>query len=110
MKKTENGFEQTNTQQNGIAVFKQNPDNSLSRVWSLAILLKLGADGAWQDVPSVNPESADNDVLNATADALGALKVVEVRKKPGALAAIFRDGRMGSDLIAQSESLGGPYS
>lgn len=106
LKKTENGFEQANTQQNGVAVFKQNPDNSLSRVWSLARVLKLGADGAWQDASSINPESADNDVLNATADVLGALKVVEVRKKPSALSAIFRDGRMGSELIAQSESLG----
>ncbi len=82
----------------GIAVFRQNPENSLSRVWSLERRLNRDAEGVWSDAKPIDPESAQNDVLNATADALGRLAVVDVRKKPEALATLFRERRLGGEL------------
>ena len=89
----------------GIAVFRQNPENSLARVWSLERRLNRDAEGVWSDAKPVDPESAQNDVLNETADALGRLSVVDVRKKPEALAALFRDGRLGGELAAHFGTL-----
>lgn len=89
----------------GIAVFRQNPENSLSRVWTLERRLNRDAEGVWSDVKPVDPESAQNDALNETADALGRLSVVDVRKKPEALAALFRDGRLGGELAAHFGTL-----
>ncbi|MBR4832910.1 MAG: hypothetical protein IKU86_01080 [Thermoguttaceae bacterium] len=89
----------------GIAVFRQNPENSLARVWSLEQRLNRDAEGVWSDVKPVDPESAQNDVLNETADALGRLSVVDVRKKPEALATLFCERRLGGELAAHFGTL-----
>ena len=90
----------------GIAVFRQTPENSLSRVWSLerrlngsaADVPKELAELAWKEVAPNDPESAQNDVLNETADALSRLSIVDVSKKPNSLATFFRENRLGAEL------------
>ena len=89
----------------GAAIFRQTPENSLSRVSSLTRRVDYTSDGSWREVKPVNPESARNDVLNDTADALGALKIVDVRQKPEALAAILRNGASGVQLAAHQGAL-----
>ena len=101
----ESGFAVENFASPGAAVFRQTPENSLSRVWSLTRRVDRSADGGWQEVQTVDPESANNEALNDAADALGALKIVDVRQKPEALATIFMNGAHGSQLATQPESL-----
>lgn len=104
----ENAAPAVQLQSPGIAVFRQNPENSLSRVWSLSRRVDRDAtSGAWReaDAASLDPESAQNDVLNETADALGRLTLVDVRRKPDALARLFRENRLGAELATQRAAL-----
>ncbi len=106
-KQDDQTFARNDFNQVGIEVFRQTPENSLSRVWSLARRFDYSAESAsWQEASNVDPESAQNDVLNETADALGRLKIVDVRKKPDALVALFHEGRVGAELTTQLETLG----
>ena len=89
----------------GVAVFKQTPDNSLSRVWSLFRRVDYATGGSWNELTAVNEESAQNDALNETADALARLRIETVRRKPDALRALFKSGNIGSALTSYSETL-----
>lgn len=106
IRSAESGFEQTHVQQSGTAVFEQNIENSLSRMWTLKRLFNYSPENIWKEIESPNPESAKNDVLNETVEMLGALKVVDVRKKPDAIANCFRSNHLDAELAAQTESLG----
>lgn len=97
-------FEQSQIDQKGIAVFKQDPEQSLSRVWSLYQLFKN--DGQWKKLENVDLENVQNDTLNTTVDVLGSLKITDVRKKPDSLRSCFENDRLESDLITQADSLG----
>jgi len=106
-KQENQSFARDDFNQVGIATFRQSPENSLSRVWALARRFDYSKESAsWQEASEVDPESAQNDVLNETTDALGSLKIVDVRKKPDELVALFREGRVGTDLTTQLETLG----
>lgn len=99
-------FQQEHVQQKGVAVFKQNVENSLSRMWSLKRLLLFSPDSSWKEVENPDPETAQNEALNDLVDALGALKITDVRKKPDSLSNCFRNNRLDAELTAQSGLLG----
>lgn len=94
-----------NYQSAGVAVFKQTPENSISRVWSLERRFNQETNGAWKEVGDIAPESANNDALNMTADVLGALKIADVRKKPSVLAELFHSSNTGAALLSHAETL-----
>ena len=75
-------------------------------MWTLKRLFNYSPENIWKEIESPNPESAKNDVLNETVEMLGALKVVDVRKKPDAIANCFRNNHLDAELAAQTESLG----
>lgn len=102
--KTDSGFEQTKIQQNGVAIFKQTPENSLSRIWSLNKLFQY--DGKWTENREFNVESVQNDVLNDTIDVLGSMEILDVRKKPESLRNCFLRNEIGSELATQDVPLG----
>ncbi|MDO5308987.1 MAG: DUF4340 domain-containing protein [Planctomycetia bacterium] len=90
----------------GVATFLQTPDNPLALVWSLIRELDFDAsENTWRERDRSSLPSANNDVLNETADALGALKILDARKKPDALALLFRKGQVGSEMTSYSETL-----
>ncbi len=101
--KTEAGFEQTKIQRNGIAIFKQSTEESLSRVWSLSRFIKY--QNTWSEIDA-QTKSAQNDVLNSTIDLLGSLKISDVRKKPDSLCSCFTRKEFGAELVLQKDSLG----
>ena len=103
--KTDDGIEQAKVQQNGIAIFKQTPENSISRVWSLQRLLKRSSEESWINQTPISPEWAQNEALNDLADAIGALGIVGAIRKSEGAANCFRSLKFGVELTRQSESL-----
>ena len=99
IQRDENEIKIADFQTSGIAVFKQTPDNSISRVWTLDRRLTQNTDGGWkEEKENLDPESADNESLNVLADQLAKLSIVDVRKKPTALAELFDTGSVGTQL------------
>lgn len=92
-------------QSSGILVFRQTPENSMSRIWSLERRIDQDKEGAWKEIKDVSPESANNETLSLTADELGKLKIVDVRKKPASLAALFHTSNLGAAMTAHAETL-----
>jgi hypothetical protein len=70
----------------------------MSRIWSLNRLITRNEKGKWDETTIFDPESANNESLNLLADELGKLNIVDVRKKPTALAALFRANNIGTQL------------
>ncbi|MGI6401240.1 MAG: hypothetical protein ACOX0A_03890 [Thermoguttaceae bacterium] len=103
--KSENEIKTENYQSEGVALFKQDPTNSSSRLWSLETRFEQNAEGIWRENKDVEPESANNDALNETADVLGKLNIVDVRKKPATLAALFHASNLGAQLATHAETL-----
>lgn len=98
IQKDKNEIHIANYQTSGVAVFKQTPENSMSRIWSLNRLITRNEKGKWDETTIFAPESANNESLNLLADELGKLNIVDVRKKPTALAALFRANNIGTQL------------
>ena len=105
VQRSENEIGVANYRTSGIAVFRQTPENSISRVWSLDRRFIRDEDGSWRENEKPDPESANNESLNALADELAKLSIVDVRKKPAALAALFHADRFGTQLTPFVESL-----
>ncbi|MBP5620636.1 MAG: DUF4340 domain-containing protein [Thermoguttaceae bacterium] len=99
-------FQQEQVQQEGVAVFKQSVENSLSRMWTLKRLLRFSPERSWKETENPDPETAQNETLNNLVEALGALKIVDVRKKPDSVSNCFRRNRLDAELTAQSGLLG----
>lgn len=102
---TDSEIQKANVHQGGTAVFKQNSENVLSRVWSLAKFFTYEGSVLSEKVDE-SPESTNNNVLNAIIDVLSSLKIVDVRRKTDVLVSLFRNGQFGSELVSQSSILG----
>lgn len=97
-------FEQTQIEQQSIAVFKQTPENSLSRAWSLQRFLEH--KNSWIENKSIIPDNAQSSSLNETIDILCSLKVLDVRKKPESLSSCFNNNSVGTSLTPHTGALG----
>ena len=99
IQRNENEIKVSDYQTSGIAVFKQTPENSISRVWTLDRKLIQNAAGGWkEETENLDSESVNNESLNVLADQLAKLSIVDVRKKPTAIAELFSAGRVGTQL------------
>ena len=105
IQRNENEVNVTNYQTSGIAVFKQTPENSISRVWSLNRSLAKTSTGELKDEENVAAKSVNNETLNTLADELGKLKIIDIRKKPLSLASLFRANNIGTQLTSFVEPL-----
>lgn len=88
-----------------LATFKQNPENSSSRIWTLVQKSTWGQEGKWLEDENVNEESANSEALNLKTDALVKLNIADVRRKPDALVALFRSSDVGSSLVNYEKPL-----
>jgi len=82
--------------------YKQDRTNSLSRVWSLQEFRT--ANGRKYESREVDPENADNAILNDAADLLGHLQIESVLRKPDFLTQLLQNGRSLRELSGQTES------
>lgn len=104
--KTNGKFDTLDVRQNGSAVFKQSPENSLSRVWSVIGIMKPDKDGSIKPVKISNQEKVDSEKLSELANLACSLKIVDVRKKTPALISCFNNLRFGIEMTNQSSVLG----
>ena len=88
-----------------VLVFKQTPDNPSSKIWSLQERYTQTSNAGWQQLANVDPSSANNTILNETADLIGKLKFVDVSRKPLPLAKLFSSEKWGTELTTQSSLL-----